>query len=432
LAQWSDSLRLLLEEAQEVACHLERQPFPELAGALRICTPEILARWRKRSIEVMPSLDELPIVEFEDSIGTILAALAGALEQPGTESVKQLMEASPAHGSSRFVKNMAPHMMLAEERILRSAIILELRTALNRPLAAEEAAAFHELFDLMSEYSLLSLMRLRGESRDRQILDQVSGMHRLADLGTLAAGLAHDAANLMLPIRTRLDFLASAELSGEAREDVEGLLLLMDQLQDFITNLRILSVDPHRRGEVVARVEERPRMAPAIDLAAWWARVLKFHRRMLPGHLELKSELQADLPRVMVPAPVLSQAVFNLIRNAQNALRGQSRGCIIVRAAPSPDGTHIDLSVEDDGPGMSAEVLARCFDPYFSAAPCGQESSAAEDDGAARALRAVPSGSGLGLAIVSTMVVGSGGRIHACSPPPGKPRGALFVLSLPV
>lgn len=399
-------MQLVYKEADEVARHLERRPFPVLAGALRASTGDILERWHRRSIEVMPDLDRLSIAEFENSIPEALAAMATALERPGTESVRRFIHASPAHGSARFAQQFGPHVMLAEERILRSAIVLELRAALARPLCAEEAAAFHELFDLMSEYSLLYMMQARGDARDRQILTEFGGMQRLADLGTLAAGLAHDAANLMLPIRTRLDFLRSAELPAQAREDVEGLLLLVDHLQDFISNLRMLSVDPQRRREGAAQT---------VDLAVWWGRVSKFHRRMLPPHIELMSDLPADLPRVAIAAPVLSQVTFNLIRNAQSAMGEQAKGRITIRSEAGPDLDCLDLIVEDDGPGMPPEILARCFEPFFSGDPASPRG-----------------GSGLGLAIVSAMVVGSGGRVRAQSPPPGKPRGAMFILSLPL
>ena len=107
----------------------------------------------------------------------------------------------------------------------------------------------------------------------------------------------------------------------------------------------------------------------AIHLCDWWGRVARFHRRMLPYHIELKGEVSPELPRVAIPAPVLSQAVFNLIRNAQNAMQGRAEGCITVRAAASADRGFVDLIVEDDGPGMSVEVAARCFEPFFSAQP---------------------------------------------------------------
>jgi signal transduction histidine kinase len=453
VADLSEPLGRLYAEAEEVARHLEQQPFPALACAIRSQTDNILERWRQRSIQVLPDLDRLTIAEFGNSISEILAAMAAALERPESESVRRFIEASPAHGSARFAQHVEPHVMLAEERLLRSAIVLELREALGRPLSAEEAAAFHELFDLMGEYSLLRLIQARREVRDKRILEKVSGIHRLADLGTLAAGLAHDAANLMLPIRMRLEFLSSAQLPPEAQDDVEGLLLLIDQLQDFITNLRMLSVDPHRRGEPGGRhaAEGRERAGgrgnAAIDLSAWWDRVKKFHRRMLPYHLELKGDVPADLPRVAVPAPVLSQALFNLIRNSHNAMQSQSKGCITIHAAASADGGAVDLTVEDDGPGMTPDVMAHCFEPFFSAPTppiipalatpippteewqSGMTGSEQEQPAPGQGL---PNGSGLGLAIVSTMVRGAGGRVSVQSPPPGKPRGARFVLSLPV
>jgi signal transduction histidine kinase len=394
-------MRPLEENARQLARHLGEHDFSEVANALRARTRAIMYHWRKRSTEVMPELDDLTLAEFEDSVGIILEAVAAAMEAKEPDAVQHIVREAPAHGVARFAQKITPHIMLAEERILRMVIIVQLREALARPLSAEEAASLHELLDIMSEYSLLALMELRGTERNEKLLGQVHGLLRLADLGTLVAGLAHDAANLMLPLRSRLAFIGRGDLSPEAREDVESATLIVQQLQDFVTNLRFLSIDPSRGG----------RSSVPLDLMDWWQRVSRFHRKLLPDSITLSGGIPDGLPGPAITAAALSQVLFNLIRNAEHAMSRQEQGRITVTAAMGAPGM-LNLMVEDDGPGMTAEVREHCLEPFFSTKPAA-------------------AGSGLGLAVVNSLVTGAGGHIDVQSPPPEKQRGTLFVVSLP-
>jgi signal transduction histidine kinase len=226
-------------------------------------------------------------------------------------------------------------------------------------------------------------------------------MRRLADAGILVAGVAHDAMNILLPLRMRLEHLEKADLSDSAREDLVSVQLLVRQFQNSIVNLRWLSVDSSRGA---------PRVSAPLDLNLWSVEIGEFHRRMIPHTTELVFELPPGLPPVRISSAALSQSVFNLIHNAQQAIAScQTTGRIVTRAAARDDGA-VDLTIEDNGPGMPPEVLARCTEAFYTTRH---------------------SGSGLGLALVQTLIHGSGGDIKLLSPPPGKDRGTLVVLTLP-
>jgi signal transduction histidine kinase len=396
-------MTIIHADVKHLAEHLATRDFGEAAAALRSSTGPILSSWRRRSIEMIPDLDRLTIVEFENSVPIILEALASALEFRDPGRIVSIVEASPRHGAARFTQRVTPSAMLAEERILRTVIIAELRTALGRSLSDAEAASIHELLDVIGQYSVEALIRLRGQERDAQLLTQVSGMHRLADMGLLVAGLAHDAANLLLPLRSRLDALAAEPLSPGGCDDIEGALLITRQLQDFISNLRMLTVDGR----------DSPATQP-LDLAAWWGRVEPFYRRLLPASIRIVSDVPTGLPGPRITSASLSQVFFNLVRNAEQAMRGMPEGTIRVRAYRS-DPEHVEVAVEDDGPGMSPEVLIRCMEPFFSD-------------------RVSDSGSGLGLSIVSDLVESGGGVVKVESPAPGRvgSRGVLVRMTFPV
>jgi len=389
-----------LEDAVDrLSRQLAERHFPEMAGALRARSGGILREWRSRSMETIPELDRLTVREFENSIGIVIDALAEAMECRDEAGVRRIVTESPKHGLSRFSQRCSAQTLLAEERMFRSVLVVELRDELGRPMTADEAASLHELLDVIGEYSLLALIGKRGEEREGALQRKVSGMHRLADLGTLVAGVAHDSVNLLLPLRMRLDHLKHIELPAAARSELEAVDLLVRQFQNAIINLRWLSVD-----------SAGPSFAGAsLDLADWTAGIVDFNRRMLPRNVELAVELEPGLPAVQISSAALSQAVFNLIRNAQQAITAhQERGRVVVRVVRGAGG-NVTLTIEDDGPGMSAEVIRRAAEPFFTTKN---------------------SGSGLGLALVSALITRSGGTVEFYSPAPGRTTGTGVALTL--
>lgn len=393
-------------ERQRLRHRVAERKFPEVACALHAAVPGAIRGWRRRSLEVMPYLDTLSLAGFENSISAVLHLLANALECEDPARLHSLLEESPAHGLLRWHQRFGPDTLLAEERILRSVVVIELRHELGRSPTADESAALHNLLDLMGEYSLLALMNKRVEERDRVIQDQVSGMHRLADLGTLVAGVAHDAANLFLPLQMRLEHLRNGQLAPEQREELASIELIFKQFQNSIVNLRWLSVDAAQPSHV-------PRLPASLRIQEWADEVSQFHRRMLPQRIRLDVQIAPDLPPAAITSAALSQAVFNLIHNANQAITStgeNATGQIVLRADTRGDGT-IQVAIEDDGPGMSAEVLRRSAEPFFTT-------------------RA--NGSGLGLSLVRALLDGFGGSMKILSPRAGEARGTAVVMTLPV
>jgi signal transduction histidine kinase len=417
----TDGPALREDEVAQLAASLAERDHPDVARALRGRVTSIVTRWRVRSRAALLELDGLTIAQFEDSVAIILNSVAQAMESQDPLSIRRIIAEAPAHGLARFAQKISPHIMLAEARILRSVIILELREELNRPLSADEAAALHELLDVMVEYSILALVNQRSGERDQSIQSVVSGMHRLADLGTLVAGVAHDASNLLLPLWMTIDHLDSCELPAPARESLETVKQIVKQFQNSIVNLRWLSIDS----------AEGRRVEPTMDLHEWRSEITSFYAAILPRSVSLRCDIPEGMPRVRISSAALSQAVFNLVRNAQHAIvSAGGSGSIRIHARVGSPGDRdgvaeqasigpesVDVIVEDDGPGMPAEVLRRCREPFFTTAE---------------------GGSGLGLALVQALIVSAGGLVEIHSPRPARAgaagqsrRGTMVVLSLP-
>jgi signal transduction histidine kinase len=396
------SMMLLKPRFENIALQMRGRHFAEVSLALRVRIEPILNRWRSQSIIAVPELDRLTIAEFEDSMALLLSAIAAAMQTDDPEQLRTIIEHAPLHGGERFLQEFTLDALLAEESTLRGAIVIELREEMGRPLEENEAAALHELIGLTLDHSILAFVHQRGA----QMHQQMSGVQRLADLGTLVAGVAHDAANLLLPFRISVERLKHCELSPEARSNVQLIEHVFQHYQNTILNLRWLSVDP----------SHRPTDTYSLDLHAFSKEFQKFQRNMLPGAIALEVDLPDGLPHVRISQAALSQILFNLISNAQQAILSTSkRGRIAItarRGGGGPDDM-VQLSVEDDGPGMPPEVRKRCMEAYVTT-------------------KAHDSGTGLGLALVRSLVVGVDGTVEVHSPPPGKPdaSGTLFVLSL--
>lgn len=199
---------------------------------------------------------------------------------------------------------------------------------------------------------------------------------RLAALGEMAAGLAHEIRNPLGGIQLYASMLAQdvADRPDSARtvqKIVGGVKRVEELVSQVLHFTREINAHP-TRCDVVAIVEE------AVELA---------RGRAQPGvriEIHLPEQLQAQ-----VDSRLLSQCVLNLVLNAVEAVGNQ--GVVQVTLEPS-SGKSFALVVEDDGPGIPAEVLDRIFNPFFTT----------KDEG-----------TGLGLSIVHRIVEAHNGTISA-------------------
>jgi PAS domain S-box-containing protein len=222
---------------------------------------------------------------------------------------------------------------------------------------------------------------------------------RMASLGTLSAGLGHDMGNLLLPVRLRLEAMEIKGIPDQLREDVQAIGKCADYLQRLANGLRLLSLDPENATASPERT----------DLKEWWPDVESFLKNALPRGVELERRFADDLPAAIVPRHRLTQAVFNLVQNAGDAIKPGEPGRVCIWAESCNGRNTLRLGVTDNGAGMSAEVKARCLEPFFTSKTRGIST-------------------GLGLALVHGIVQKAGGAI-AIDSAPGK--GTTITLTLP-
>jgi len=260
--------------------------------------------------------------------------------------------------------------------------------------------------EVTEERRLTEELRLHREELQRLVeerTEELEASHRrlrvserMASLGTLSAGLGHDMGNLLMPLRVRLDTLQALDLPLEVQRELDGIRASATYLQRLASGLRLLAVDPQQAAQ------ER-----ALEVARWWREAEAVLRNILPRGTLLEAALPDEPTWVRISAPALTQAVFNLVQNAGDALKGLPPG--IVTVAIRPCGAEVVVRVSDTGPGMNAEVQQRCMEPFFTTKARGIST-------------------GLGLALVYGLVQESGGVVELESAP-GK--GATFTLRLP-
>lgn len=155
-----------------------------------------------------------------------------------------------------------------------------------------------------------------------------------------------------------------------------------------------------------------------VDLNHAVEELVRMFKETFPRNIDLQTDLQHALPWVQADGNQLQQIVMNLCVNARDAMPGGGRlllrtcerpGTSLVRMGGDPHLTYASLEVCDSGHGMSPEVLARIFEPFYTT-------------------KEKNSGTGLGLAVVYGIVTGHGGLLDVQSVPG---RGTTFFVHLP-
>ena len=220
---------------------------------------------------------------------------------------------------------------------------------------------------------------------------------KLAALGTLAAGLAHELNNPIGIITSRIELMledAGAALPEPIREDLGVLHRHAQRVARIASGL--LSFARQSSGE---------RMPVDLNHVVEETLLLA-ERQMTKQGITVETRLAPDLPLVLGDANTLQQVLLNLVTNAWDAVERDGRVTIETSVAAGTRGT-VRLVVADTGRGIEPEMLPRIFDPFFSTKP---------------------KGTGLGLAITDGIVREHGGTIDVESAPR---RGTRFVLTFP-
>ncbi len=233
--------------------------------------------------------------------------------------------------------------------------------------------------------------------RDLSAQISVTQEQRLAELGQLATGVAHEIHNPLASVRLGLQAMIRAAERGRPKEEIFAYLEkvdeAVDQCIDVTGKLLKLSMPPAGHEQIVDLSEV------VRDIAT----LLRFEAERQKVHLAL--DVHAE-HRVVATEGEMRMLVLNMMQNAFHAMPEGGRLSICSRRA----GAMVELAISDNGMGMDEETKRHIFDPFFS-----RRADAAE-------------GTGLGLTICRAIVERHGGTIRVQSAPQ---QGATFTISLP-
>ncbi|HJU90541.1 MAG TPA: PAS domain S-box protein [Gemmatimonadaceae bacterium] len=239
---------------------------------------------------------------------------------------------------------------------------------------------------------------VRDVTEERHLAEKLLQREKLAAVGQLVSGVAHELNNPLAGIAAHAQLLlASAEAPKEQQEALVTIGKEARRAAKIVSNLLLFARQ---------RAPERT----IADLNQVVLDTLELRRYVLrTAQIEVLTDLDPELPLTWADPFQLQQVFLNLLTNAEHAVRGESGVKRIVIRTYSSE-RKLVVSIADTGPGMSHDLLDQIFNPFFTTKPVGE-------------------GTGLGLSISDGIVREHAGQIRVESVPDG---GATFFVELPI
>ncbi|PYP09688.1 MAG: hypothetical protein DMD59_08005 [Gemmatimonadetes bacterium] len=250
-----------------------------------------------------------------------------------------------------------------------------------------------DLRGLGSQDLLVALYDRTDELRAQR---ELIAREKLATVGEIASGVAHEVNNPLAAIRMEAELLGRSTQDTEASAAAATIVREVDRAARIVRSLLRLA----RRADITpVRVQLNELVR---DVAEIRQRVLR------ADNIEVRTRMDQAAEAVLGLGQELQQVVINLVTNAEHAVRGRPNAVIELATEARQD--WVRLTVEDSGPGVPPQVRSRIFDPFFTT-------------------KSPDEGSGLGLSICQRVVAEVGGRIWLEES--STLGGARFVVELP-
>jgi PAS domain S-box-containing protein len=242
-----------------------------------------------------------------------------------------------------------------------------------------------------------SVLVARDVTQQKRMEEQLIMTDRLASIGELASGIAHELNNPLTSVIGFSELLLEDEVPANMRENLDTIHNEAQRAASIVKNLLTF-------GRKHAPIKQLSQVNTALE------NVLKMRSyEEKVNNIEIEKQLMDNLPQIMMDNFQMQQVFLNIIVNAEfEMLEKHKKGRLVVKTEEA-DG-FIRITFADDGPGISPENLKHIFDPFFTTKEVGK-------------------GTGLGLSICHGIVTEHRGKIYAKSE---KRQGSIFVVELPV
>jgi len=248
-------------------------------------------------------------------------------------------------------------------------------------------------------YFELDLQNRSLEATVRERTERLLQSEKVATMGSLLAGVAHELNNPLAVVLGQSHLLRESAGDPKAIARAGKIMAGADRCVRIVRNfLALARQQAPERGEV--RLNQV--VQEAVELLAYELRT---------DNVEVSLSLAEDLPVLWADGHQLHQVLVNIVANAHQAMRrSPARRQISITTRSEPASQRVHLEITDTGPGISAEIRAKIFEPFFTTKPPGQ-------------------GTGLGLSLCRGIIEEHGGAITVVSE---LGKGTTFAITLPV
>lgn len=310
-----------------------------------------------------------------------------------------------------------PSYFQCEPRVLAALESLHVRACLFVPVLRESeligavgilrtrAQAFGDRqIGLVTDFAVQVAIALESSRRERKLCEaqmQLAHANRVSAMGQLTASIAHELkqpfAAVVVDGNASLRWLAREPPDiEEAKQSIERMIKASFRASDIIRRVQDLATKKEPRQEYL---DINDTILEVIGLT---------HGEAISCGVTVRSQLGQGLPRVQGDRIQVQQVVLNLIVNAIQAMSDAGIGTrdLLISTEDVPPGG-VRIGVRDTGPGLTADMLSRLFEPFYTTKPGGM---------------------GMGLKICRSIIEAHGGRLWATG---SEPQGALFQFTIP-
>ncbi len=253
---------------------------------------------------------------------------------------------------------------------------------------------------------IIDITEIKRMEADRLKLERtIANIQRIESLGTLVSGVAHEFNNILHGVVLSLEMLKK-ECYGKGIQYFENIEVMTKRASRIVKDILAFARKTEEAEEVVSLLDE-------VD------KVIKLCKQLFPRSINFVVSNNASNDKVLCEKGTIEQIMMNLLKNAKDALESKEEGLIKISlsnefvaedTAVMKKGCYVVITVEDNGHGMSKDIINKIFDPFFTTKPVGK-------------------GSGLGLFTVYGIVKSLGGAV-LCESELGQ--GTTFKVYLPV
>ncbi len=378
-----DELRASNEELQTSNEELQREITKRKRVEEKI--EQVAGEWRT----TFDAITDLVSIHDEDfRLTRVNKAFADAFKMRPPELIGRSC-CEIVHGAEGLVPN-CPHRKTLETKRPAMGEFFEPRLGIYLEVTTSP------IFDEKGEV-VASVHVTRDITERRQRQDSLIVTDRLASVGELASGIAHELNNPLTSVIGFSQLILDKDVPDDIREDVR---IISSEAQRAAAVVKNLLTFARKHAPVKQLVNVNDIIEKVLELRAYEEKV---------SNIRVNTRFAADLPQVTADYFQLQQVFLNIIINAEYfMIEAHNKGTLTVTTERLGD--IIRASLADNGPGILAENLGHLFDPFFTTKEVGR-------------------GTGLGLSICHGVITEHGGQVYAESE---LGKGATFIVELPV